>query len=404
MSNSILLQEHTPVSKARRIDEDAGVLHDLVVLGPESQNNRDYPESTMREALPLLEGRQSFVNHIKPGGGEPSAYDVLGTWRECRVEGGKVRGNFHYFRSHPLAARLVEAARRPELQSALGFSISARGRTAQKNGRTVVESLEKVLSIDCVAQPATVKSLYESRGNTSVKTKITDLAEALAVTRPGYARALLEMGEPESGVMGPGAMMDEPSPPPEDPAGAGEGGDHEQAIEDAAVAVLRDKALSVPEKMKKIKKLLALCQGGAGVDGGGGEYEPDGDEDMGTEESRKKSEKANLQEGRLQKLEARERLREAADSQGVRLPKTLLESISPQITQEQAKQLVQELKGLPAYSTVRARSATPIAPVQSGGGGKHAGSQAVQESRKDVKPPEGADAAGMARWMQSGVK
>src|ERR1051325_4126680 len=78
MSVEVELLEYTQVTKARKIDEEAGVLYDLAALGPSSANGRDYPEETQRRALPLLEGRQSFANHTKSGSGEPSVYDLLG--------------------------------------------------------------------------------------------------------------------------------------------------------------------------------------------------------------------------------------------------------------------------------------------------------------------------------------
>jgi hypothetical protein len=113
MSKPVELREHTHISRPRRIDEDAGVLYDLAILGPESLNGRSYLESAMRGALPLFEGRQSFVNHTK-GGGEPSTYDVLGVWRDCYVDDGYTYGNVDHRARQLRPARRQGDRREPE--------------------------------------------------------------------------------------------------------------------------------------------------------------------------------------------------------------------------------------------------------------------------------------------------
>lgn len=261
MNGLVELREYTKVTKASRIDEEAGILYDLALLGERSANGRRYPASTMQSALHLFEGRQSFLNH----GRDADVDRVLGVWKECRVEGGKVRGNFHYFKSHPFAPRLVEAARRPELNNALGFSISGRGRTRTEDGETVVEELSDLGSIDCVAQPATVAGLYEglipvspTRRKKRRIMRVREVIEATRYSRPGYSRALREFAE--AGLMSPDAEMDEPGA-----ASAGsEGADHKQALKDAAKACIDDDSLSDEEKVAKIKAIFALLKGKGG--------------------------------------------------------------------------------------------------------------------------------------------
>lgn len=358
MSDSIDLLEFTRVTKAREVDESKGVLYDLVALGPVSENGRDYPEKTMREALHLFEGKQSYANHHK-GQGDPSVYDVLGVWKECRVEGGKVRGNFHYFKSHPMAGRLVEAATRPELNAAFGFSINARGRERRENGRGVIEGIDRLTSIDCVGMPATTKGLHESRGGGMTKLTVKDIQERLKGSRPDYCRALAEMAE--AGLMAPDTAMPEP-------AAAGGRADHQQAILDACKACIDDASLAPDEKVKKIKKLLAI---GAGSDSTASDSDSPSEDDSGNSgaaaneskamktESKANAELAELR-AKLQEVEARDRLRSAADEAGVKLPKALLESVRPDVTEAQAKALVAELRQQNKADAARPRSAAPV--------------------------------------------
>lgn len=375
MSHVVELLEFTRVTQARQIDEDKGILYDLAVLGPESANGRDYPESTQRALLPLLEGRQAFADHHRKGD-DPSVYHVLGVWRECRVESGKTRGNFHYFKSHPLAPRLVEAARRPELNNALGFSINARGRTRFEGGRQIVEGIEKVISVDCVAQPATVAGLYESRDNpmSNERKTIKQIMEALAGKRPGYVKKLREMAE--AGVMSPDAPIE--APPEGDPPAA----DHKQAIRDAMKAMIDDDSLSEGDLLKKLKALLKVISGG----GSGGDDTP-----ADTEESRKlKAENGQLLAEKL--------VRKAAAAAKVAVSEKLVESLArPGMTEAQAAEVVNELK--PAAGggggSQKPRSAAPVPTPAAKGGG----AGGVQESRNN----EGeipADAKGRAAWLK----
>jgi hypothetical protein len=253
---TVELLEYSQVTRARKIDEDKGVLYDLVILGPRSANGRDYPEATQRKALRLLEGRQAFANHAPKGSGNPSVYDVIGVWRNCRVEGKKTYGNFHYFKTHPLAPRLVEAARRPELNNALGFSISARGATRHDGSREVVEDIAEVLSIDCVSQPASVAGLYEDihEGRTTMKLKT--LIEKLKARRPAASRLLREAAE--SGIMSDYGNTDVDVP--DDDVESSDGAADEaikSAFKAAWAALLDDDGLDDAEVLKKARQILA---------------------------------------------------------------------------------------------------------------------------------------------------
>lgn len=263
MSTRIVqLLEFTQVGKAREVDEQAGVLRGLKILGNVSGNGREYPAATIERAARIYEGRPSNANHNRKRGEDADVNNRLGVWIKTYVENGELYGDFAYLKSHPLSARLVEAARRPELNRVFGFSHDARGRERREGGKAIIEAIDEVKSIDLVSDPASVSGLYESL-ESPMTMKLSALVESLKKDgkRPGYLKALTKLLEDDNFGPDMGGM----SAPAEPAAGAGpdEGVDHEQAIYDAAKAVIDDDALDVKAKLKKIQALLKLCEQGA---------------------------------------------------------------------------------------------------------------------------------------------
>lgn len=350
---------------AVRVDRAAGVISQVKILGYKSANGREYLKDGVSAAL--YEGRRVCAGHHRSAG-ERDPRDTYAVLEGVRVlDSGVFADRLRLLNpAGDFEQRLLTAAE--TAPSLFGLSHSARGREKPNSGGRVIESVLSVESVDLVCDPATVAGLYESRGR-AVKKTVTELIEELSSTRPEYARGLREAAE--AGVMGPEAAMDVPPP-------AAEGGvDHEQAILDAAKACLDDSSLNTSEKMKKIRKLLKIVDGGnAGSDAG----------ESAAEESRR-AETANLREENAS-LKAREALRAAADAAGVKLGKTLLESVRADVTPEQIKSLIDELKGA-AGASQRPRSAAPAPPADAKG---------VRESKSAV-PPAGKD---RVAWLARG--
>lgn len=347
------------------VDEANSVIRNVRVLGLVSANGREYDRGGVKAAIPLYQGRVVNANHSARPGESRSVYDRCGWLKDVREDrDGGLRADLHYLKSHPIAGPLVEAARRNP--SLFGLSHTARGRETQREGKTVIESIQSVSSVDIVAEPATVAGLHESRLPVAKK-KLSELIECLCKTRPGYAGALKEMAD--SGVMSPGADMPEPKEDLKPDAGR----DHTHALRDAMKAILDDEKLSDAEIMGKIKAILKMLKKGGDVPAG----EPDGDE--GAEESKRTKARLNLME--------------AANEAGVRVSKVVIEGIRSDLTADQAKALVAELKGSTGGNGHRpgARSATP------GASGK-GGSTAVTEE----KVPDNLDASGVGKWVTGG--
>jgi predicted regulator of Ras-like GTPase activity (Roadblock/LC7/MglB family) len=73
-----------------------------------------------------------------------------------------VYGDLHYLKSHPQADVVAEAAERNP--NRLGLSHHAEGAVRMDGASVVVESVDKVYSVDLVQTPATNAGLFESEG------------------------------------------------------------------------------------------------------------------------------------------------------------------------------------------------------------------------------------------------
>lgn len=155
------------------IDRDAGVIRNAKILGLESPNTHGIRgvtkgtryKSCLESACKILEGAKVNIDHPPRStpGIERQVQAGLGCIRNVRSTPTGARADLHYNRSHPFADAVLEDAERDDLGT-MGFSINAdAGRTRVEGGYLIVESLEKVRSVDLVSQPATTKNLRESR-------------------------------------------------------------------------------------------------------------------------------------------------------------------------------------------------------------------------------------------------
>ena len=142
-------------------DIEAGVITGVKILGLESRNGRVYKPSAIAEAAALYEGVKVNVNHPKGAASATRDYqDRLGCLRNVRATENGLFGDLHFNPHHPISPQLVwDAQCAPE---SVGLSHNVQARTSRRQGRTIVEQILKVNSVDLVADPATTSSLFES--------------------------------------------------------------------------------------------------------------------------------------------------------------------------------------------------------------------------------------------------
>lgn len=145
-----------------RVDRRAAVLRGVKILGLESRNGRSYAPAALVAARGLYEGAKVHVNHPRGGPLEPRDYqDRIGVIRQVAVRAGEgLFADLHYNPAHALAAQLAwDAEHAPEN---VGFSHHVEAQVAVRDGRTLVERIDRVLSVDLVADPATTRGLFEA--------------------------------------------------------------------------------------------------------------------------------------------------------------------------------------------------------------------------------------------------
>ena len=248
-----------------KVDREAGVIHDVKILGSQSlytngKVRRRYSESAMQQAAKLYEGRKVNLDHPERDNPdkERGVLDGFGELRGVSVKPDGVYGDLHYLKAHPAAAVVTEAAERMPKQ--FGLSHNADGDERKINGESIVESVTLVRSVDLVGKPATNKGIFESE-EPMTKT-IREIAKAAPGTFGG--KVLLEM----DGELGP--LGDAPIEVAADVDADGQiDAAFKSAMHKMLDAVLDDKALDVKGKAKKMqatmKSILSAMEKVSGV-------------------------------------------------------------------------------------------------------------------------------------------
>lgn len=149
-----------------RVDRTQSLIRGVKILGLESRNGRSYIPEALAAAAALYEGAKVNVNHPRAAASAPRDYqDRLGAIRGVSFRAGEgLFADLHYNPKHALAEQLAwDAEHAPEH---VGLSHNVEARTAQREGRTVVEAILAVQSVDLVADPATTSGLFESTADT----------------------------------------------------------------------------------------------------------------------------------------------------------------------------------------------------------------------------------------------
>jgi len=235
------------VATAGRIDREAGVIRGVRILGRVSQNGREYTQGAIREAAALYEGVGVYVDH--PPRSAPNTErriaDKIGWLESIKVTDDGLRGDLHLLRSHSLYESICEAAERNPAM--LGLSHNAEGKTRRDRGKTLVERIIRVRSVDLVTDPATSVGLFESKG---LDMSTEDFAKALL----SPASVLREQDE-EAMPTTPVADDEDDSDGLQDPAAGVQRG-MANALQNSINAVLSDVELDFAGKLDKLTRIL----------------------------------------------------------------------------------------------------------------------------------------------------
>lgn len=135
---------------------DCDTLKDCLLLGMKSANNREYTKSCLKEALPLYEGVSVYIDHSST---ERKVGEHFGVTKNVRLTEKGIVGDLQVLVTHPMYAQIKESY--DKNMPKIGLSQNAMGTGSVSDGKTIVNKISKVMSIDVVTKPATVKNLRE---------------------------------------------------------------------------------------------------------------------------------------------------------------------------------------------------------------------------------------------------
>lgn len=344
-------------SEPLKVDRDAGIIYGVKVLGLESDNGRTYLPEAAEAAVPLYEGVHVNIDHPTDANGNPkptrtrSSYDRFGKLQNARfVEGQGIFADLAYLKAHPMADRICEAAER--MPDTFGLSHNADGDEVMQGGQRVVRKLFEVRHVDVVADPATTKSLCESRN--MAQTTVGKLMESFdARCTKKLQKRIKQLLEDD--MMPADAPVDAPA----------EGADPDQALKDgfraAMNAVLDDDSLDATAKLAKLKELLethenlASTNGKADLEEDDSEEEEEDDDQMEARRGKKPAKGKNLTEATCKRL---------CSFAGIDKPdRTLLETLMKQPDQDSVLSILELARKSPGAKPAGPRSSPASRPL-----------------------------------------
>jgi len=146
-----------------KFNKEKKVIEHVALLSSISKNKRRYLDPALDQAVVLLEGCKSFMNHqVKDKRGETrDVMDLIGIYHNTVREGNRVFGDLHLVGDDsPEEKKIVGIAE--NMPEVAGNSIVAQGRYHREDGWDLIEEFTKMDSVDIVTDPATTSSLFES--------------------------------------------------------------------------------------------------------------------------------------------------------------------------------------------------------------------------------------------------
>jgi len=140
-----------------RIDRDTGVIYGVpIVRAGVGKNGEFYSRDVLRRAVPKYEGVRVYFEHDLARPRQRRLQDQFGVLRNARFDGRAIIADLHANPHHPLFEQVAWDAENGTRGVGLSHLVDATDHRA--NGMTIVDSIDDVLSVDIVADPANVDS------------------------------------------------------------------------------------------------------------------------------------------------------------------------------------------------------------------------------------------------------
>lgn len=237
---------YSPNSK---VDREQAVIRDVMILGKLAKNGREYSQQARLAAVPLYEGMSVNLNHpsreaIKTPRGIEEKWGWL---QNVRATDDGVMGDLHYLKSHQYTEQLLELAERNPAQFGLSHNADCSGYRTE--GKSIIESVDKVRSVDVVQRPATTSGLFEHEEEEPMKTTIKAILTGVPDGTRGKKQllAVLEM----DGMADMGAVaVDAPA------EGAAPEDQVWEAFRTAVISILDNNDLSMEDTITQMSEVL----------------------------------------------------------------------------------------------------------------------------------------------------
>ena len=184
-----------------QVDEATGVIRNVPLCGNVSKNGYDIPPSAFgsdAKVQALYEGKPVCLNHRQGAAKQRDLEELAAYARNTRFVNGRPWGDLHT-EGCPKGAILLGLAKGKVPN--VGLSHSAIYRF--NKGRTSVESVETVFTVDAVLYPATTKSFTEqdSGGDKQMSVETVDLlATQLKEQRESFEAKFIELNKKVSAL------------------------------------------------------------------------------------------------------------------------------------------------------------------------------------------------------------
>lgn len=250
------LRESLYLERKPDVDAEAGVIRNVKFLGNDSANARRYGLKVRQESLPLYEGVVVNLNHPKGRTLDRDVQDWVGRLENVRAEPDGNYGDLRLRKKHAEYEALIEAAQ--NFWQNFGLSHVAFGDGEMVKGIEDVRTIDQVMSVDIVTEPATCSNLFESRGRrmaTTAKRIKKRTLKAIVESTPTvegeskrFRELLMEMIE-----------GDAPEVPADTPAAVPEGASSDDAVKAGILAGIAAKLQDADgPTVEKVAKLLGL--------------------------------------------------------------------------------------------------------------------------------------------------
>lgn len=248
MAMTPLIERITQAPGSLRVDREKGVIYGARLLGEKSANGRHYGHDVRAKHRHIYERAPVFLEHENEKG--HLVVDHVGWSDSIDVRADATFGNVNLLLTHPQTPVLLERAERNPESFGLSHEVHGDGKT-NADGTFVVERMEGPARLAFVTNPATNKSLFESR-TLPVMTLQKLFERALGGTTERKLRGrLLAFMEDDSAPVDM-AMAVDPAPEASDSAE-----DQLKAGFRAAInKVLDDESLDRKAKLAKVKQIM----------------------------------------------------------------------------------------------------------------------------------------------------